>query len=101
MAGEVERTGRATTRGVSLRRTGSGPVPAPAGETGDAGREPGSSGGQPVENHSATGTHSMCTDFATVDTPHRFRTKRQFWSYSGLAVVTHMSSEYEIKEGRV
>jgi len=38
---------------------------------------------------------------ATVDTPHRFRTKRQFWSYSGLAVVTHMSSEYEIKAGRV
>src|SRR5215468_12621691 len=27
---------------------------------------------------------------ATVDTPHRFRTKRQFWSYVGLAVVTHM-----------
>jgi transposase len=38
---------------------------------------------------------------ATVDTPHRFRTKHQLWSYSGLAVVTHMSSEYEIKEGRV
>lgn len=38
---------------------------------------------------------------ATLDTPHRFRTKRQLWSYSGLAVVTHMSSEYEIQEGRV
>jgi len=38
---------------------------------------------------------------ATVDTPYRFRTKRQLWSYSGLAVVTHMSSEYEIREGRV
>jgi transposase len=38
---------------------------------------------------------------ATVDTPYRFRTKHQFWSYGGLAVVTHMSSEYEIKEGRV
>ena len=38
---------------------------------------------------------------ATVDTPHRFRTKRQFWSYVGLAVVTHMSSEYEIQAGRV
>lgn len=38
---------------------------------------------------------------AIVDTPHRFRTRRQLWSYSGLAVVTHMSSEYEIKEGRV
>ena len=38
---------------------------------------------------------------ATVDTPHRFRTKRQFCSYVGLAVVTHMSSEYEMKAGRV
>jgi transposase len=38
---------------------------------------------------------------ATVDTPHRFRTRRQLWSYSGLAVVTHTSSEYDIKDGRV
>ena len=38
---------------------------------------------------------------ATVDTPHRFRTRRQLWSYSGLAVVTHMSAEYEMKSGRV
>ncbi len=37
----------------------------------------------------------------TVDTPHRFRTKRQFWSYVGLAVVTHMSAEYEMKAGKV
>ena len=38
---------------------------------------------------------------ATVDTPHRFRTKRQLWSYVGLAVVTHMSAEYEMKAGQV
>src|SRR5262245_16350148 len=38
---------------------------------------------------------------ATLDTPHRFRTKHQLWAYSGLAVVTHTSSEYEIKAGRV
>ena len=38
---------------------------------------------------------------ATVDTPHRFRTRHQLWSYSGLAVVTHMSSEYEIQGGKV
>ena len=37
---------------------------------------------------------------ATVDTPFRFRTRRQLWSYSSLAVITHMSAEYEIKEGR-
>jgi transposase len=37
---------------------------------------------------------------ATVDNPHRFRTRHQFWSYDGLAVITHMSSEFEIKAGR-
>jgi transposase len=38
---------------------------------------------------------------ATIDTPHRFRTKHQLWSYSGLGVVTHMSAEYEMRDGRV
>ena len=38
---------------------------------------------------------------AIVDTPFRFRTKLQFWNYSGLAVVTHMSAEYEMQSGRV
>jgi transposase len=36
-----------------------------------------------------------------VGTPHRFRTKRQFWTYCGLAVVTKTSSEYQIVNGRV
>lgn len=31
---------------------------------------------------------------AVVVSPHRFRTKRQFWSYCGLAVVTRASSEH-------
>jgi transposase len=34
-------------------------------------------------------------------TPHRFRTKRQFWAYCGLAIVTATSSEYEVVDGRV
>jgi transposase len=37
---------------------------------------------------------------ATVGTPHRFRTKRQFWPYCGLAVVMHMSGEYEVVDGK-
>lgn len=37
---------------------------------------------------------------AVVGWPHRFRTKRQFWPYCGLAVVTHTSSEYEIVDGQ-
>ena len=34
-------------------------------------------------------------------TPHRFRTKKQFWGYCGLAVVTRTSAEYELVNGRV
>lgn len=32
---------------------------------------------------------------AMVVTPHRFRTKRQFWSYCGLAVLTRSSADYQ------
>lgn len=32
---------------------------------------------------------------AVVGTPYRFHTKRQFWGYCGLAVVTRSSAEYE------
>ena len=31
---------------------------------------------------------------ALVQTPHRFRTKRQFWSYIGLALRTYSGGEY-------
>jgi len=40
------------------------------------------------------------TVLAIVVTPHRFRTKRLFWSYCGLAVVKRSSSDWiEGKEG--
>ena len=31
---------------------------------------------------------------ALLQTPHRFRTKRQLWAYSGFAVEIHDSGEY-------
>jgi hypothetical protein len=34
-------------------------------------------------------------------TPHRFRTKRQFWSYCGLSVVTRSTADHEIRDGRI
>jgi transposase len=37
---------------------------------------------------------------ATMRTPWRFRTKRNLWAYSGLAVVTASSSDYVIEGGR-
>lgn len=36
-----------------------------------------------------------------VQTPHRFRTKRQFWSYCGLALETHDSAQYHVIHGQV
>jgi transposase len=33
---------------------------------------------------------------SAVGSPYRFRTKRQFWTYCGLAVVTRSSSDYEM-----
>lgn len=36
---------------------------------------------------------------AIVVTPHRFRTKRQFWPYCGLAVVTRSSGERQFVDG--
>lgn len=37
---------------------------------------------------------------ATLQTPWRFRTKRQLWAYAGLAVVTRTSAEYVLDRGR-
>ena len=37
---------------------------------------------------------------ATMQTPWRFRTKRNLWSYSGLAVVTRSSADYVMEGGR-
>jgi hypothetical protein len=38
---------------------------------------------------------------ALLQTPHRFRTKRQLWAYSGLAVETHDSGEYRYVRGKL
>ena len=36
---------------------------------------------------------------AIVVTPHRFRTKRQFWSYCGLGIVTRSTSDWVQQSG--
>jgi transposase len=38
---------------------------------------------------------------ALLQTPHRFRTKRQLWAYSGFAVETHDSGEYRSVRGKM
>jgi hypothetical protein len=38
---------------------------------------------------------------ALMQTTHRFRSKRQLWTYSGLAVVTHDSAQYRYVDGQL
>lgn len=64
---------------------------------------------QETRRHGITRTLETCPGMgqirvaqavATVVTPYRFRTKRQFWSYCGLGIVTRASSEWEKRDGR-
>ncbi len=38
---------------------------------------------------------------ALIQTPYRFRTKRQLWAYSGLAIETHDSAQYRYVAGQL
>jgi transposase len=38
---------------------------------------------------------------AILQTPHRFRTKRQLWSYSGFGIETHSSADHSCVHGQV
>src|SRR6202007_134416 len=38
---------------------------------------------------------------ALIQTPHRFRSKRQLWTYSGLGLETRDSGEYHFVDGQV
>jgi hypothetical protein len=38
---------------------------------------------------------------ALMQTPHRFRSKRQLWTYSGLGIETHDSAQYRFIRGQL
>ena len=38
---------------------------------------------------------------ALLETPHRFRTQRQLWSYSGLVLETHDGAQYRYAQGQL
>jgi transposase len=38
---------------------------------------------------------------ALIQTPHRFRTKRQLWTYSGLAIETRDSAQHRFVDGQL
>jgi Transposase and inactivated derivatives len=54
-----------------------------------------------LQQISTLGEISVAQLIATVDTPFRFRSKRQFWTYCGLAVVRHTSADYLFEQGEL
>ncbi len=52
-------------------------------------------GYQWIQSIPGFGPIRTATVLATVVTPHRFRNKRLFWSYCGLAVVFHTSADWK------
>jgi transposase len=65
-----------------------------------------------VESHKHDAVKLLCTVpflgpiraavlLGRVQTPHRFRTKRQFWAYCGLALETRTSADYRFQEGQL
>ena len=49
----------------------------------------------------ALGPVRVAVLLAILQTPHRFRGKRQLWSYAGLALVTRTSADYQVLDGQV
>jgi transposase len=49
-----------------------------------------------LETAPAIGPVRAAQIVATVVVPHRFRTKRQFWSYCGLGIVTRSSADWQM-----
>jgi transposase len=44
---------------------------------------------------------ALAVAVALIQTPHRFRTKRQLWAYSGLALETRTSAKYRYVKGQL
>lgn len=56
---------------------------------------------QILEQIPTLGEISVAQLIATVDTPFRFRSKLQFWTYCGLAVVRRTSADYRFEQGEL
>jgi len=56
---------------------------------------------QVAAHHSVAGSIRAALLIGRVQTPHRFRSKRQFWAYCGLALETRSSADYGFVNGQL
>jgi transposase len=97
------RNGRSeAARRVSLSGVGGCAAAAPPGQARDDCGVPQVSGDQAgCSSVPFLGPVRAAVLIGRVQTPHRFRTKRQFWAYCGLALEMRDSGEYRMVDGQV
>ena len=54
---------------------------------------------KPLQSMPGVGDVFAATIIGEVGTPHRFRTRKQFWSYVGFAITTYETGEYRAGTG--
>jgi hypothetical protein len=76
--------------------TGRSATIAPSSAAGAVGGEPQTSGAYLAPPVPWLGPVRVTLLIALIQTPHRFRTRRQLWAYSGPALETRVSGEYRV-----
>ena len=72
-----------------------------ASDEGSVGGKPETDGDEVTTQDSLYRSDSRSSVGRTSANTHRFRTKRQLWNYSGLALETHNSGEYRFEGGQL
>src|SRR6202166_3784810 len=92
---------RAPPRGAVLSATGWTTCPAEHRAWRTVGRKPEASGRENMRQVPSIGPLRAALLLALMQTPHRFRSKRQLWTYSGLGVETHDSAQHRYVDGQL
>src|SRR6516162_9157841 len=101
MARQDHRSRRPPSRRTLLPATRRLAALAPEGTTGAVDRESETQGVETAPTDPGDRSDTGGSAIALIQTPQRFRTKRQLWSYSGLAIETHDSAEYRYMKGQL
>lgn len=88
---KLRETGRAVPGEMVVSPTGRSATIAPSSAAGAVGGEPQTSGAYLAPPVPWLGPVRVTLLIALIQTPHRFRTRRQLWAYSGLALETRVS----------
>src|SRR5262252_1369390 len=101
MARQDQRAGRAPASGVLLPATRRLAVTAPGSAAGFVARSQEAQSLETAAWDSGDRSDSRRRADGVMQTPHRFRTKRQLWNYCGLGLETHDSGEWRAVKGQL